>query len=226
MGMNDKMGSHELITLQAIFTQCFKDIAVFERFSSDGHYFESNDLIKEAKRWLVIAAGINEDDAKKYFNSHPNRFRKAIIPLSYKSLAKISLLFVIKPLSINSKHASSEELVAPFAPNRGIDLIEIRQGFIKVNDIPDNSQNLKSIRIDWELLPSLQEPFEKWLCSWKRECGFNPAHPPSHLHLNPKSSLGGNRPGDLVDDLRLYLGKPNPLALILSIANWLRKLRY
>ena len=106
--------------------------------------------------------------------------------------------------------------------------MEIRIAYIRIYDIPENDNRLLNLRWEWDVQPAVQDPFEKWLKCWKSDCGFNPAHPPSHLHLNSEVfSSGGNkaiRPGDLERELRLAIGRPNPLAFLLSIGAWFRGL--
>ncbi|MDA1014040.1 MAG: hypothetical protein O3A00_06255 [Planctomycetota bacterium] len=63
---------------------------------------------------------------------------------------------------------------------------------------------------------------------WKDALAFNPAHPPSHLHINQTPldeyeslrDAGTHSPAEL----RLTVGVPNPLALILSVAAWKRRM--
>jgi hypothetical protein len=218
------MGAHDLVTIQRTFEQCFKDIAVFERYDMDGQFFEVNDVQKDNGRWLVIAAGLSEAEAKDFFAGNPARAQKSLVPLRYRSRCKISLLFVLRPFEENPKYPNQTILVSPFAPTKRIPWIEIRQAYMRILDIPDNDIQLSSVRWEWDAVPAVRDPDEKWLRSWKYDCGFNPAHPPSHLHLNSRALVPGSitRPGDLKNELRIAIGRPNPLAFILSIAAWFR----
>ncbi|MFQ5640353.1 MAG: hypothetical protein ACE5IR_20430 [bacterium] len=170
------MRGHELGIIQKTFVQCFKDIAVLERFDSDGQYFETNDIHKERKRWLVIAAGVNDSEAKELFSAIPKRAEKALIPLNYRSVCKISILFVLRPYKNDLKQVPQSTLVAPFAPKKGIPLIEIRQSYVRILNFPDNKNKLNNVRWEWDLVSSFDYPTEKWLRKWKDDCGFNPAH--------------------------------------------------
>lgn len=222
------MTGRQLGIIQSSFIQCFKNIAVFKRSESDGQYFEANDIQKEKRRWLVVAAGVDASEAQKLFSGTPKRAEKALIPLRYKANCKISLLFVLRPFDNDLNSVSESIFVAPFAPRKRIPLVEIRQSYLRVSQIPGNKNQLNNLRWEWDIANALNTPVEKWLRNWNDDCGFNPAHPPSHLHLNsdrydssPKKS---QRPVDTEIDLRLAIGKPNPLALLLSIATWLRRL--
>jgi hypothetical protein len=218
------MGVHDLTTIQKVFQQCFTDIAVFERSDTDGRFFEVNDIQKDNKRWLVIAAGLSQVEAESFFVGDTTRARKSLVPLRYKTSCEISLLFVLRPFEEEPKYLNQTILVSPFAPTKGIAWIEIRQAFLRILKIPDNDACLSSLRWEWDPVPAIRDPDEKWLRSWKSDCGFNPAHPPSHLHLNskPLDPWVKIRPGDLKNELRIAIGRPNPLAFLCSIAVWFR----
>jgi hypothetical protein len=221
---------HQLVAIQNAFQQCFRDIAVFERFRSDGQFFEVNDFQKENKRWLVIAAGIEKTEAVELFRGNPKRAQRSLIPLKYRDRCRISLLFLIRPFNEDPKYENQTVLVSPFAPDRGIPYVEIRIAYIRIYDIPENDNRLLNLRWEWDALSALKDPIEKWLKSWMSDCGFNPAHPPSHLHLNSEefssSGKGAVRTGDFERELRLAIGRPNPLAFLLSVGAWFRGLRY
>lgn len=217
------MSISDLVGIQRTFTKCLKDIAVFERFHSDGQFFEVNDIQKENKRWLVVAAGIGEDETRDLFHENHKRAQKSLIPLLYKSTCRISFLFVLRPFDQDPMYSNQALLISPFAPTSGIPWVEIRNGYIKILNIPDNDNRLVNLRWEWDVIPALQYPYERWLRFWKDNCGFNPAHPPSHLHLN-SDVISSRRSGELENELRLALGRPNPLAFLLSIAVWLRRL--
>lgn len=221
-----RMSAHDLQTIQNTFTKCLKDSAVFRRPDSHGNYFEVNNLRKDNKDWLVVAAGIDESEAGDLFQGISKRAEKAVAPLRFGNSCEISILFVARPFSgeivPNSKSF-------PFAVQQGIPWIELREAYIRVWDLPDgNPQKLSNIRWEWDLSGRSDDPYEDWLREWKEEIGFNPSHSPSHLHFNTDRNTQENtssvRSGDRLDDLRLAVGKPNPLALILSLAVWLRSL--
>ena len=218
------MSAYDLVVIQRTFQQCFKDIAVFERSDTDGQFFEVNDIQKDNKRWLVIAAGLDQAEAEDFFVGNSNRAEKSLVPLRYKLICKISLLFVLRPFEQDPMFCNQTILVSPFAPTKGIPWIEIREAYVRIRDIPDNSSQLANLRWEWDSVPAIQDPVEKWLRSWKYDCGFNPAHPPSHLHLNSENFVPGStrRPGDLQNELRIAIGRPNPLAFLISIAVWFR----
>ncbi len=222
------MSVNDLSLIQDIFSECIKDIAVLERVESDGRFFESDSIKKERKNWLVIGAGLDESEASRFFPGNSKRAENSIIPLRYKS-CKISMLFVVRPFNGEFDSISmSSSLIAPFAPRKNIPWIQIRNAFLNVYDIPKNNNKLINFRWEWDTNHSFEEPYERWLRLWKNEIGFNPAHPPSHLHINSRTYKENiefvKRAGDTADDLRLSFGNPNPLSLILSVAVWLRAL--
>lgn len=220
------MGLHNLVTIQRTFQQCFKDIAVFERSDTDGQFIEVDDIHKENRHWVVLAAGLDQTEAGNFFAGNRTKAERSLIPLRYKLTCKISLLFVLRPFEQDPMFTNQTILVSPFALTKGIPWIEIRQAYVRILDIPENDMKLSNLRWEWDPVPATSDPDEKWLRSWKYECGFNPAHPPSHLHLNSKPLAVGSmmRPGDSPNELRMAIGRPNPLALIFSIAVWLRGL--
>lgn len=219
------MNTYQYTQLPRIISKCLKDIAIFQRNGADGDYLESNDVEKEGKRWVVIAAGLDEQKAQHYFSGSPKRMEKAMLPLCCKEKCKLSIFLILKPCFGNGESISNSEFLVPFARSSGVEHVEIREGQIKIWDIADNNQNINSMRIDWDLPPSLDDPYEHWMLTWKDECGFNPAHPPTHLHINSTPDEVTVRRGDRIDDLRLSLGKPNPLAILLSISSWINNLR-
>ncbi len=222
------MDTHNLTIIQETFQQCFRDIAVFERFGADGQFFEVNDFKKGNKRWLVIAAGIEDAEANEFFQGNPKRAKKSLLPLKFRDRCRISLLFLIRSFDEDPKYVNQTLLISPFAANRRIPYVEIRTAYIRIYDIPKNDNRLLNLRWEWDTKSAVQDPLEKWLICWKAECGFNPAHPPSHLHVNSEEcNSDGNkaiRPGDLEKEFRLALGRPNPLAFLLSIGAWFRRL--
>ena len=88
------------------------------------------------------------------------------------------------------------------------------------------SEAIEHLRWDFDPAAAYAAPQEKWLQRWKPIIGFNPAHPPSHLHINQKPLDHFTRSRDAQayspDELRLAIGVPNPLAFLMSIAVWLR----
>jgi len=216
------MSDQEFILIKNIFMECFNDSLIFKRPDTDGNFFEIGDLRKDQKLWLVLGAGLNESDAQDLFRGHPKKTQNASYPIRFDPDGKISLLFVVRPLEQIPNEDTSLKLIVPFAFNKGIPYLEMRQAHIRVRDLPENSHNLRNLRWEWDIQSSVNQPWERWLRSWQEDIGFNPAHPPSHLHLNTEPPIPDDRPTDSRSDLRLAIGKPNPLALIFSIAVWLR----
>jgi len=208
------------------FNGCFQDIGIFERSEADNRYFESGDITRENTKWLVVAAGLNQSQAVKLFKGSPKRVEKAVIPLRYRDTCELKILFELRACD-NTVEASWP--IAPFAAKSDVPWVEIRNAFLGVVNLPENQQSISNLRWEWDVYSSLKKPTEKWLRKWHAECGFNPAHPLPHLHINSayldSAQNVPQRPVKTIDELRLAIGYPNPLALLLSLGTWLRKLR-
>ncbi|RJP33791.1 MAG: hypothetical protein C4527_03695 [Candidatus Omnitrophota bacterium] len=219
------MAEYNLDSIKSIFSKCLDDCAVFHRPDSDGRLFESEVIHKEDKHWLVMAAGLCESEARKWFSSNNQRAENALHPLRFKHACEISFLFIVRPISEERSQFNPLKLIVPFAVQHQIPYLEINQAYIRMWDFPDNPHKLLNLRWEWDARPAANHPYENWLKEWTHDIGFNPAHPSSHLHINTKRLDPFTlRAGDLFGDLRLAIGHPNPLALIFSIAVWLRSL--
>ncbi len=95
-------------------------------------------------------------------------------------------------------------------------------------DIRDEKSKIHSLRWELDNVQALQDPRESWLTEWRRYLGFNPAHPASHLHINAIPFVPNTESNERIEhspqEIRLGIGVPNPLGLVLSIAAWLRAL--
>lgn len=222
------MDAQSLQTVQNTFEKCFRDSAIFIRSGFSGRYFEADEVRWDNKSWIVIAAGLDEGQAGKVFRGNQNRAEKSLAPLYFRGACEMSLLFVARPFHGDPAEISPLSLVTPFAPQQGIRWLELREAYIRLWGIPTNTQGLSNIRWEWDLDSVRDTPRERWLRDWTTDLGFNPAHSPSHLHLNSTRIETGQgshfRFDDSPHELRLAIGRPNPLALILSIAVWLRSL--
>ncbi len=219
------MTANQLSIIQNTFVDCFSDSAVFDRREAEGNYFEADDIRKDNSHWLVIAAGLTDTEARSLFKGNTTRAKRASIPLRFMEKCEISVLFVARPFLGNAMDASSRCFIAPFAPKRGMPWIELRQARVRISSLPPNRNSLQNFRWEYDCRQAKQQPLEGWLHRWNREFGFNPAHSPSHLHINSDElSPDETRPGDTIEDLRLAIGNPNPLVLIMSIAVWLRRI--
>ncbi len=220
------MTDTKLSAIHRVFSQCFHDTGIFKRDNNQNDFFEITNIKKDNKQWLVIAAGISPQDASNFFAGSKTREENALYPITIRKSCKLSLLFVVRPADNQNSPHSPSLMTLPFSKRNSIPEIEVRKAYIRINDLPDNDKNLSNIRWECEIRESLEEPMESWLREWKNDLGYNPAHPPSHLHLNSdytnQDQSSNTRKGDLTDNLRLAIGEPNPLALILSLASWIR----
>jgi hypothetical protein len=211
-----------------VFEECFHDAAVFER-SVGGTVVETDLIRKENKKWVVVAAGIDFDEAHFYFQNHPKRAERAGEPVRILPQGQLSLLLVVRPVTLPLENLTELENVTTFAPGRGIPLVKLRDGcFIRCWDIQDPDSRVRSLRWELDVQNARSDPHEEWLKHWQRHLHFNPAHSASHLHINAPA-LVPNAPIDqriehAPQELRLGVGVPNPLGLILSLATWLRSM--
>jgi hypothetical protein len=213
--------------LGRVLESCLSDALVFERDASGGALFEVDSLKKEQKEWLVVAAGVSRDESSVAFPRNPARAERATIPLNVLGGGRASFFFVLRPLQYPIENAATFSRAAHFAPRDGIPLVEIREAYFCLWDLPGDESQLKRLRWELDLTAANQNPIETWLQPWKDRIQYNPGHPPSHLHFNPQppdiDAAWRDRDEQSQTDLRLAVGLPNPLALILSLATWLRQ---
>ena len=208
------------------FVECFQDAGVFER-SSGGTIIETDVVRKENKKWIVVAAGIGQDVANGLFPHSPSRAERASEPVTIVPDGQLSILLVLRPVALPFQKDIDLENVTNFSPGKGIPFVQLRQGcFLRIWDVRDTKSRIHSLRWELDVVQALQYPREDWLREWRRYLGFNPAHPPSHIHVNAIPFIPNAQENERIehsaDELRLGIGVPNPLGLILSLAAWLR----
>lgn len=218
----------ELDKIGDTFVECFQDAGVFER-SSGGTVVETEVIRKENKKWVAIAAGIPEETAKDLFQLNPKRAERACEPVTIIPDGQLSLLFVLRPVTFPIQDSSELDNVTTFSPGKGVPIVQLRHGcFLRMWDIHDEKSRIHSMRWELDNVMARQDPREGWLMQWRRYLTFNPAHPASHLHINAipfvSDSEENQRMEHSSDELRLGIGMPNPLGLILSLVAWLRAL--
>jgi len=129
---------------------------------------------------------------------------------------------VLRPVPFPVPQHDPISQIAHFAPSEEVPLVEIREGFFRIRDLAENKNTVNSLRWELDAVQSRRDPIEPWLRRWALILGYNPAHPPSHLHINSYDEAEVSMPVDSSSDLRLCVGVVNPLALVLSIGAWLR----
>lgn len=205
--------------MRAEIDRCLRDSMVFAREGDGGTLIEAEICRYDRGEWLVVAAGISPAEGKTFFPVTGNRATRATTPLSVAGSGTLALLLVIRP----KQDASDPARIATFS--REIPLIELRTGYLRLADV--DRETIRHVRWECDVQTSENEPLEKWLSPWKGILGFNPAHAPSHLHLNSPpllvSGKGRSRQEHDANELRLAVGVPNPLSLVLSLAAWLRR---
>lgn len=213
--------------VKRIFVACMRDAQVFDRDVANKNLFEVDSLKKENKGWLALAAGITEDESAVLFPANPSRAERATIPLNVCGGGQLSFFFVLRPLALPIEDLATFSRAAHFAPGDGIPLVEIRDASIRVSNLPEGDNRLNHLRWELDLPTASRDPLETWLRPWARRLNFNPAHAPSHIHFNAPpldtESVAFDRGEHSSAELRLAVGIPNPLALILSIAAWIQR---
>ncbi len=217
----------ELATVNGVFEVCMRDAQVFDRDVPGGSLFETETLRKERRKWLVVAAGIADNDAARVFSGSSARAERATIPLNVLGGGQASLLFVLRPLGLPVEKRSTLARLAHFAPGDDVPLVEMREAYLRLSDLPGSDNGLNHLRWELDLVAAHDEPLEEWAQPWKSRIHSNPAHPPSHLHVNSPTTDARRAERGRMDDsrseLRLAVGIPNPLAMLLSLAAWIRQ---
>ena len=201
---------------------CLQQAEVFERAVDGSQLFDLAMMEKPGATWLVLAAGVSDAESSAYFRDEHTRER-ATVPMQVTPSGRASMLLILRPQD-EKESLVRGKYVAYFS--RDVGWVEIRQGcYVRVDDL--GAATVRQIR--WELDPveGHKPPQEAWLRSWADLVGCNPAHAPSHWHINspPIEIFGRRRERRVIipPELRLATGLPNPLLLILSIVNWLRR---
>jgi hypothetical protein len=210
-----------------VFSACMRDAQVFERDVASGSLFEVDSLKKEKKSWLALAAGITEEEAGNVFPTNSSRADRATIPLSVLGGGQVSFYFVLRPIRLPIDELTMFSRAAQFAPRKGIPLVEVRDAYFRVSNLPSHENRLNHLRWEFDLRTAHQDPIEEWLRPWMHRIQYNPGHAPSHIHFNAPpidvEAVGRDRAEHSPSELRLAVGVPNPLALILSISAWIRR---
>lgn len=213
--------------LSKVFTACMRDAQVFERDVPSGSLFEVERVRKEKGNWLAIAAGVAEEESSAIFPNNSARAERATIPLNVLGGGQASFFFVLRPLNLPLEKSSTFARAAHFAPGDGIPLVEIREAYFRLSNLRGDDNRLNHLRWELDLMTAHQDPKKDWLRPWMSRIQYNPGHPPSHMHFNAlpfdAESLGGDRTERSPSELRLAVGIPNPLAMILSLAVWIRQ---
>ena len=213
--------------VQRVFTACMRDAQVFDRDAQSGSLFETESLRKERTNWLAVAAGITEVESQDIFPANSTRADRATIPLNVLGGGQASFFFILRPSQFPVDNPAAFGRVAHFAPDDGIPLVEIREAYFRLSNLPGDKNRLNHFRWELDFKTGSEDPLEDWIRPWMKRIQHNPAHPPSHVHFNAPpldlESAGRNRSDHSPSELRLAVGIPNPLAMILSLAVWIRQ---
>jgi len=210
-----------------VFAACMRDAQVFERDVQSSSLFEMETIKKESKTWLAVAAGVTDEESGQVFPSSSIRAERATLPLNILGGGQASFFFVLRPMQFPIEKSSTFTRLAHFAPSDGIPLVEIREAYFRLSNLPEDDNRLNHLRWELDFSVSRDDPKEDWLQPWMKRIQYNPAHPPSHVHFNSPpldaDSAGRHRSDHSPSELRLAVGVPNPLAMILSLTVWIRQ---
>ena len=200
---------------------CLLEAGIYERPVEGAHLFETELVEKGGRKWLILASGISENEADAFFSDQHKRER-AIVPIQVNPSGQLSVLLIVRPEDQGLSVASGR-CITEFSTD--VQWIEMYQGcYVRVNGL--ESPAVQQIRWELDLVAGHQPPQEAWLRPWAKLIGCNPGHPPSHWHINsPPLEIAGPRKRRQTvtpPELRLAVGLPNPLLLLLSLSNWLR----
>jgi hypothetical protein len=220
----------QLDQIADLFDKCFHDATVFER-STGGAVVETDVIRLEKKKWVVVAAGIEAEEAYRYFPDNSKRAERAVEPVEILPRGRLSLLIVVRSVRSSVENVAELDNVTAFALGYDIPLVQVRDGsFIRCWDIQDPDSRLHLLRWELDIQSARSDPHEEWLNNWKQHLNFNPAHSASHLHINAPAIVPNEPVAERIEhpphELRLGVGVPNPLGLILSVATWLRSMPF
>jgi hypothetical protein len=199
---------------------CLLQSGIFERVVEGSQLFDIEMVKRANAKWLVIAAGIDVTESDEFIQKH--RRDRATIPMQITPQGQGSVLLIVRPIE-NQSEVSRGKFITKFSEDVGE--IEIYQGsYIRIDNI--DSPVIQQIRWELDVVQGHKDPIETWLRPWARIVGCNPAHSPSHWHINSPPievpARRGQSKSIRTPELRMATGLPNPLLLLLSVANWLK----
>jgi hypothetical protein len=121
------------------FEQCLDAAEVFTRDVPNKSLFERDvHREKDGTEWAIIAAGIPDDLAGRYFKQGSERAEHAKIPLRLGDGLEATILMLMRPFDWPSEPPKPTKFVAHFAPGDSIPFVEILKGQINV-DVPGDA---------------------------------------------------------------------------------------
>lgn len=204
---------------------CFNDAGIYRR-SENRPIVETEVAMIDSRQWVVAAAGLDTSNAERYFGSQTNRADRVREAVSIQPQGRLEILFILRPVDPANEQITNPDRIVRFAPGRHIPFVEVGDGsFLRFDDLPDTHVPFHSLRWELDERSSHQRPLELWLTDWYEAFYQNPAHPAAHLHVDSLSNQSTKRTRSSASsqpELRLAMGIPNPLAMIMSVAVRLR----
>ncbi len=169
----------------------------------------------------MIAAGVTDAESAEFF-SDPSKRDRSTTPMHVVPAGTASILLIVRPLAKDASGAPNA-CVTEFSTDVGA--VELYQGcYVRLDAL--QHPTVQQIRWEFDPIAGHKPPQDAWLRPWAKLVECNPAHAPSHWHINSPATDGSRqrhrRQPIPLPELRLATGLPNPLLLLLSLSNWLR----
>lgn len=200
--------------------QCaFRESGVFQREGSHD-LLTAEALTVSGRRYVALLAGSANARHRALHANDSRRHELNTFPLRLRGNGEVDVCIVARPLE-DSDEAAPDEHPAPFAPTEQLPWVAVREFHVRVFDLAENDLGVRCLRIEYDARSAAAPAQERWLRDWHRILGDNPAHSRWHVHVNSGDDAQGTLRGEFTDnDLRLAIGAPNPLTLVLSFAAW------
>lgn len=223
------MQRYPLEAAAKLVQSAFRDSGIFVR-EGGREVLEQQIVRGNTQRYVVLAAGIGQQDSQTYFSNERGR-QDALrdYPLRLHGDASADILLCLRPATPGEPLEANETRTS-FAPNEtALSHVAIKAAHLRFFRLPDNPLHLRSLRLEYDPQRTDTPPAEAWLRVWAQTVQDNPAHPLIHLHVNSGDEASWaatpRRPANRRDEnLRLGVGFPNPLIAVLSLACWYRRM--
>ena len=167
---------YRLSQMVEILNLCLHRAEVFSRDVPNKSLIERTEIEeKDGSRWAILAAGLSDEVAERYFKPGSERVGHATIPLRVSGGGHAEILMQMRPIEWPNPCPGLTRFVAHYAPGEKIPFVEIAKGRISLDfDIPDGKFGLFNLRWEVDAREAGKPPLEDWLRSWWRTLEYNP----------------------------------------------------